>query len=220
MSIDTQSLREQLESMRDQIAQTYPEAWAEMSAFVDTLAQQGFGRRAPQPGDHALDFTLPDMNGNPVTLAEELKRGPVVLAFYRGGWCPFCSLQLQAYQVFLPQIRRLGANVLAVSPQMQGHIAATMQRLSLTFPLLHDQGNAVADQYGLTFQIPERLQPFFRDDNLVVNLPVYNGDESMSLPIPGTFVIDQHGIIQEEFVTPDYTQRLEPARIMAVLRRL
>jgi peroxiredoxin len=138
----------------------------------------------------------------------------VLLTFYRGDWCPYCTLQLRAYQAILPQIRELGAGLVAISPQTPDNSLSTAEKKGLTFPVLSDAGNEVARQYGLVFSLSETLRTVSAD------LTSYNGDDSWELPMPGTFVIAPDGTVRLAFVDADWTRRLEPAAILDTLRRL
>ncbi|MHB8630078.1 MAG: peroxiredoxin-like family protein [Aggregatilineales bacterium] len=144
-------------------------------------------------------------------LAEQLQKGPVVLAFYRGAWCPYCNLQLRAYQAILPEITNLGATLVAVSPQAPDYSIDMVTKANLTFPVLSDAGNLVAREYRLVFTLPEALRPY------TANLPQYNHDDSWELPLPGTFVIGPDGVIRLAFTHADYTKRLEPTDILRTL---
>jgi peroxiredoxin len=142
----------------------------------------------------------------------------VVLSFYRGSWCPFCDLQLRAYQEVLPDIRRLGAELVAISPQLPDHALVDISEKGLTFPVLTDAHNAVARKYGLVFALSDAmkgLQEIFANP-----LPRFNGDDSWELPMPGTFVIGHDGVVKLAHVDPNYMRRLEPAAILEALEAL
>jgi len=153
-----------------------------------------------------------------VRLADLLERGPVVLTFYRGAWCPYCNLTLRAYQAALPAITALGATLVAVSPQTPDNSLTTVEKKELTFPVLSDAANVVARQYGLVVSLSEDVRPLYTAIGSA--LPAYNGDQSWELPMAGTFVIARDGTARLAFVDPDYTHRLEPAEIVAALRDL
>ena len=195
-------------------AKTPPEIRALRKAETEKLIQTGIAEQSFHSGEHAPDFTLPDANGESVTLSSLLTAGPVVLTFYRGEWCPYCNLALRAYQAVLPQIKALGATLVAVSPQQPDFSRAMVTKADLTFPVLSDVGNHVARRYRLVFTLPETLRP------ISANLPRFNGDESWELPLPGTFVVGQARVIHAAFVDADYTKRMEPAAILAALEKL
>ena len=129
------TLQQQIESLQAQLAEQLPaEVLVELSKSITTLVQTGIAQQSVKVGERVPDFTLPDVSGTPVTLSELLKHGPVVLTFYRGEWCPWCNLTLRAYQRILPQIRALGASLVAVSPQTPEHSLSTVVKKEFTFP--------------------------------------------------------------------------------------
>jgi peroxiredoxin len=105
----------------------------------------------PAVGDRAPDFLLPDARGGKLELTTALAAGPVVLVFYRGAWCPYCNLQLAAYQQALPDIEAAGATLIAVSPQTPDRSSSFAETQNLRFAVLSDRGNKVAHEYGLVF---------------------------------------------------------------------
>jgi peroxiredoxin len=185
---------------------------------IEQLITSGAAEKALKEGAQAPDFTLPDALGNAVTLSHLLAQGSVVITFYRGEWCPYCNLELRAYQQALPQLRALGASLVAISPQMPDHSLSTGEKLELTFAVLSDVGNHVAREYGLVFSIDEAVRSAHQ--RVGANLPAFNGDDSWELPMAGTFLIDQSGIVRLAFVDPDFTRRLDPSVIITRLNEL
>ena len=169
-------------------------------------------------GETAPDFTLPNATGRPLTLHEQLQQGPVILSFYRGGWCPFCNLELQALQAYLPQFRELGASLIGISPETPDHAMTTVERDSLQFEVLSDSGNRVARDYGLLFTVYEPMRPLYLRWGL--DVPAYNGEDSWELPVPATYLIDTGRTIRAAHVDKDYTKRMEPRVIVDALRGL
>ncbi|HZE88136.1 MAG TPA: peroxiredoxin-like family protein, partial [Verrucomicrobiae bacterium] len=163
-------------------------------------------------------FTLPDAQGRQVSLDSLLKEGRVVIAFYRGQWCPYCDLQLRAYQEVLPRIKALGANLVAISPQTPGESPSTAEKRSLEFRVLSDSGNKVARGYGLVWKVSAGLDAVHK--GFGVDLTKSNGDASNELPVPGTFVLGADGRIAFSSVNADWRERLEPAEILRALERL
>lgn len=195
-----------------------PERLARSQAFSAKLIAAHIERNAVGVGAVAPNFSLPDTQGTPMQLSELLASGPVVLAFYRGAWCPYCNLQLRTYQKALPQIAAHGATLVAVSPQLPDGSLSMTEKNELTFPVLSDIGNVVARHYGLVFAVDAETREKYLGMN--IDLERSNGAGGWELPMPGTFVIDRSGVIRLAFVTPDYTQRLEPADIVAALKAL
>ncbi|GLV60531.1 alkyl hydroperoxide reductase [Dictyobacter sp. S3.2.2.5] len=185
---------------------------------VQQLITSGAAEGALKEGERVEDFTLPNALGRPVTLSHLLKEGPVVINFYRGSWCPYCNLELRAYQQALPQLRALGASLVAVSPQTPDSSLTMAEKSGLTFPVLSDVGNRVARRFGLVFTIDEAVRAAHQQ--MGADLPAFNGDQSWELPISGTFLIDWDGTVRLAFVNPDFTRRLDPAVVIAKLKEL
>jgi len=162
------------------------------------LGSSGILDRALKAGDRAPDFTLPNARGGDLSLTNTLARGPVVLSFYRGGWCPYCNLELRALQQALPDIERLGATLVAVSPQTPDESLSTAEKNDLAYPVLSDVNSRTALAYGIAFDLAKELRPIYARFGHA--LPDRNGDESWTLPIPATFIIDRDGTIVLAYV--------------------
>src|SRR6266849_8031955 len=166
-------------------------------------------------GSTAPAFELNDHNGKPVLSADLLRRGCLVIAFFRGRWCPFCVGQLEAMNLILPQIEQAGALLVAISPQTIQQSFFMADQHKLRFPLLSDAGNKVARQFGLVYRVPDKQQAVYR--RAFINLPFANGDESWELPIPATYILSRDGTALYASANADYTERPEPADILKSL---
>lgn len=195
-----------------------PEIHPVMERATAELIASGQAGRALKAGDRAPDFSLNDPDGRPVSSADLLARGPLVLSFYRGVWCPYCNLELQALQEALPQFQALGASLVAISPQLAANSRKSQRQNKLEFPILSDTGNEVAAAFGLRFTLPDYLVELYR--SLKNDLPAFNGDPGWTLPMPARYVIGQDGIIAYAEVNPDYTLRPEPEAMLPVLERI
>jgi peroxiredoxin len=194
-------------------------ALAVIDAEIEVLRVSGLEDRALKPGRVAPDFMLPDPKGRLVRLHSLLSQGPVVLVFYRGGWCPYCNLHLRGFQRALPELKKFGAQIVAVSPQLPDNSLSTQEKDQLTFPVLSDVGNKVASRFGVVFQLGEQLQELYRQFGHPLDL--FNGpDGEQHLPLPATFLIDRNGRIRLAHVDADYTQRLDPDDVLAKLSEL
>jgi peroxiredoxin len=194
-----------------------PEIHPVMERATAELIASGQAGRALKAGDKAPVFTLNDPDGRPVSSAELLARGPLVISFYRGVWCPYCNLELQALQETLPQFRELGASLVAISPQAAANSRKSQRENKLDFPILSDVKNEVAAAFGLRFALPDYLVELYK--MLKNDLPAFNGDPSWTLPMPARYVIGQDGAIVYAEVNPDYTLRPEPESMLPVLRK-
>lgn len=167
----------------------------------------------------APNFTLSNPLGEPVTLVHELASGPVILTFYRGSWCPFCNIQLRAYQRMLPDITKLGGSLIAISPQSPDNTLSQREKEELSFQVLSDPNGLVAESYNLLFELPEYLQLTYKN-KLGRDFAAFNNTARWILPVPATFIIDTDGIIRYRHVNPDFTKRMEPEEIVVLLKQL
>ncbi len=189
-----------------------------MDKAQQALKDSRIAERALAAGNDAVDFTLPNARGEQVSSEALRQQGPIVVSFYRGGWCPYCSLELKALQSVNAEIEALGARLVAISPQVPDESLSTAEKNRLEFEVLSDVDSKVADQYGLTFSLAEDLRPVYK--NWGADVAVVNDDPDCKLPLPATYVINQDGKIVHSFVEEDYTERLEPDEILDSLRNL
>ena len=189
-----------------------------MQQATQHLADSGIVLNAPKKGDKLPEFTLPNAQGNNVLLSNLLAKGPVVITFYRGGWCPYCNLELRAYQDSLAEIKALGATLVAITPELPDASLSTTQANELEFEVLSDVNAKYAKDLGLVFSLPEELRPIYLSFGIAVE--EHNGENQFDLPLAATFVVGQDGIIASAFVEEDYTLRQEPSEVIEVLKSL
>jgi peroxiredoxin len=190
-----------------------------MRRATNELVVAGIANNAKKVGEAVPTFNLRDADGNEVSSNAMLTTGPLVISFYRGVWCPYCNMELQALQEALPHIRDLGANLVAISPQTAPNSRRSARENKLDFPILSDPGNDVAAAFGLRFALPDYLIDLYK--NVFKNdLAIVNGDRSWTLPMPARYVIGQNGSIVYAEVSPDYTTRPDPEELFPALRRL
>jgi peroxiredoxin len=182
------------------------------------LIASGQAARAKQAGDIAPEFTLMDQDGNSVSSAALLTQGPLVLTFYRGVWCPYCNMELQAIQEALSEITARSARVVAISPQTAPNSRKSARQNKLAFPILSDVKGAVAAEFGLRFRLSDDLIDLYKSRKN--DLPSFNADPSWTLPMPARYVIGTDGVIAYAEVNPDYTRRPDPSELLPVLDRL
>jgi peroxiredoxin len=196
-----------------------PERLQANAQTLSDLVASGLSASALREGDVAPDFSLPDARGHVVALKTLLDRGPVVISFYRGGWCPFCNLELRSLQRVLPEIVQMGASLVAISPQLPDNSLSTQEKNQLTFPVLSDVGNIEAKRFGIVFTLPSALVEANRATGR--DLVEINGEAGAAqLPMPATFVIDKSGVIRLAFVEEDWSKRLDPDIVVDTLRGL
>ena len=195
-----------------------PAVTALMDRATQDLAATGLADSSLKVGRIAPDFSLPNVRGEAVSLSEVLKRGPVILSFYRGGWCPHCNMELHFLQRYLPQFKAAGASLIAISPQTPDASLSTAEKAELEFEVLSDLGNKTARDYGLVFTLPKMLHAMYANPD-TINLWHNNGDKSFELPVPATFIVDAGGVVCYAFANADYSKRAEPEDILHALKR-
>ncbi|MEO0474855.1 MAG: peroxiredoxin-like family protein, partial [Planctomycetota bacterium] len=207
-SADTPSLQAVLDARKAEWAEgATDEAKTLYDDGIAKVAATGVIDTMKNVGDQAPAFTLPDAKGKDVSLTSLLEQGPVVIVFYRGAWCPYCNLTLAAWQDELETIQGLGAQLVAISPQLPDYSLTSQQKNDLAFPVLSDVGNKVADGFGITTQVTPEIINFWEGK---FDLVAHNGDASAKLPLPATYVIDTDGTIQFAHAHEDYRVRAEP----------
>jgi peroxiredoxin len=217
-NIPGSQLADRIAALNADLAKQAPEALKALSAESEHVARTGAGSKALKVGDAAPDFTLPDATRRSISLASLRQAGPVVVTFYRGQWCPYCDLQLRAYQAVLPRIRSLGATLVAISPQTPDESLSTAEKRKLEFRVLSDAGNRVARGWGLVWKVGTSLDSLHKAFG--VDLAVSNGDTSNELPVPATFVVEPSGRIGFAHYDPNWRVRLEPAALISALEKV
>ncbi len=213
------SLKNEIEDLKAKFLPQVPDKIKEsMRKAEENLRKLRLAERALGTGDIAIDFTLPNAKGEPVSSEALRNAGPVVLSFYRGSWCPYCNLELKALQDVHAEIQALGASLVAISPQLPDESLSNSEKTQLEFEVLSDVNSEVSDQYGLTFSLAADLRPIYR--NWGADVATVNDDPDCKLPLPATYVIGQDGKILHSFTDEDYTARLEPDEILESLREL
>ena len=194
------------------------EVVAVMHKATADLIASGQAERTLKVGARAPIFALPNAHGELVRSTDLLARGPLVLTFYRGIWCPYCNMDLQAIEAAAEEVRALGASLVAISPQTAPNRRKSERENALSFPILSDHGNSVANEFGLRFRLPDDLIAVYK--GFGNDLTVGNGEDSWTLPMPARYVIGSDGIVAYAEVNPDYTRRPDPSELLPVLRRL
>ncbi len=184
-----------------------------LQALIDT----GILDNALNVGDTAPDFTLTNATGQSVSLYSMLEAGPVVLFWYRGGWCPYCNLTLQYMQRYLPKFQEQGASMMALTPELPDSTLSTDQKNNLEFEVLSDINNAVGKQYGVVYKLTDEVANAYNNS---FGLSAYNGNDSNELPLGATYIIGTDAVIRYAFIDPDYRKRAEPDSLLSALMAL
>ncbi|WP_282113396.1 peroxiredoxin-like family protein [Maribacter stanieri] len=212
-------LRELTDAKIESGRQNNPEFMNGVDAIIEQEKAFEKGKDAIKIGQKAPDFELPNAEGKSIVLKSLLEKGPVVITFYRGNWCPYCNLQLRALQARLDDIYTLGATLVAISPQVPDGSLTEDEISKMDFIVLSDQDAKVALQYGVAWQVPEFLAEHMRVDRKLDLEKVNNGNGNV-LPIPATFILGQDGVVIWNYVNVDYRTRSEPEEIIEALKNL
>jgi len=194
------------------------EDWAAFEKSKKDLAA-----KMPNPGlkvgEKAPDFVLKNAFGKEISLSSVTKEGPVILVFYRGGWCAICNIQLNSLKTSLPTFKKYGAQLLAITPQKPDRSKEQIKKDGYPFEVLSDLDYSVLKKYNLYFDMPKYITKMYQE-KFDLDLADYNGKGRYGLPVPATYIIDKKGIIRAAYARTDYTQRMEPKDILLALKKL
>ncbi|MBM3622360.1 MAG: AhpC/TSA family protein [Alphaproteobacteria bacterium] len=169
-------------------------------------------------GDILPDFELADSAGRTWHSMELLDSGPLVLAFFRGGWCPYCEITMAALNDARARIEALGATTVGVSPELPEHLRATVKSRGLAYPLLSDPKNAYARLCGVAYELSPDHVRIHRDRKR--SLPAMHGDSTWRLPVPAVYVVEPSGRVVFAFADVDPARWPDPKDLLDALRRL
>jgi peroxiredoxin len=205
-----------LKELADNSIKRHPGAAQDiMRKAIEDLEATDILKHAVKTGDKFPDFTLPNAQGKTITLSEQLQKGKVVITFYRGGWCPYCNLELKAFQEVLPQIKEKGATLIAITPETPDNSLSTKEKNELDFEVLTSENNELARSLNLVFKLPEALAELY--GKFGIDLLESQGNDANELPIAATYIIDQNGEVSYHFLSEDYKLRSDPEVIIAAL---
>lgn len=211
------SLTEQLQAHANKSKSRLPQESLEiMQSAIDDLVTSSILDTAVKKGNKIPEISLPNATGTIVNLNEILDNKRVVLTFYRGGWCPYCNLELRAFQNLLPQIEAKGAQLIAISPETPDNSLTTLEKNNLSFEVLSDTNNTVAKSLGLVFQMPQSLQELYQS-SFGIDLKQSQNNTNQELPIAATYIIEQDGTVSYSYLKEDYKLRAEPSEVLEAL---
>ena len=205
-------MQERLDARRDK-----DPVWkARYDTLVAALRASGAGSDALKAGDACPEFLLVNAEGRPKAMTDVLAKGPVVLSFYRGQWCPYCVTELEALREAAPEISAIGASLVALTAEDRGGALSAKRKHVLDFEILCDFDNGVSLDFGLVFRVTNEIRDHYREAG--IDFPLIYGNESWFLPIPATYVVGKDGVIKLAYVNPEFRHRLDPTHILEALR--
>jgi peroxiredoxin len=211
------SLKSQLDAKKEASKlKTDPTTKKVFKEGIGSVVKSGVLENALKVGEIAPNFKLSNALGETIDLYTYLKKGKVVLTWYRGGWCPYCNMTLQQLQQELPNFKKNSAQLIALTPELPDKSLSTSEKHDLKFEVLSDVGNKVAKQYGIVFKLTDEVAKIYNQFFSIVD---FNGDTSNELPLAATYIIDQDGKIIYAFLDADYRNRAEPSELTEVLEK-
>ena len=210
------SLSEQLRSFAENTRQERPEFAAAVDRLIDRLRRAGAGDSAPKPGEPMPGFVLPDENGDRVSLDDLLDEGPVAITFHRGHWCPYCRLNAVGLAEIAPEVERLGAQIVAISPEKGRYAAELKAYARAPFPVLADIDNGYALELNLLFWVGDEKREAMQAGGF--DIAPYQGNKTWMLPIPATFIAGRDGVVKARHIDPDYRRRMDLDKLLAALK--
>jgi peroxiredoxin len=215
----TMALKDQLAEYRAGWHQRVPaERKAIMERHIQQLRQGAVARTMLKVGDRVPPVALPNAKGETVDIINLLEKGPVIVSFYRGGWCPYCNLELKAFQEVLPEIQAVGASLVAISPEKPDDALSTAEKNALSFEVLSDVGQKVGRAFGLVYDFTDELKTAY--EGFGRDIPAHNATPGeWALPVAATYVIGRDGAIIYAYTDVDYRDRADPRDVLKVLAR-
>ena len=199
------SMGERLNSFAEAVRREYPACTETVDRFVGRLQRLGAGHGAPKPGEPMPPFALPDADGCVVSLVELLDRGPAIVTFHRGHWCPYCRISINTLARAQSRIAALGARIVAITPEKASFTNEMKLDANVPFPILSDMDNGYALSLNLAIWIGGEIRELLLE--LGHDLPRYQGNDTWMLPIPATFIVGRDGRVGARFLDPDYRRR-------------
>lgn len=211
-------LAERLQAFADEVRALNAEFADTVERMVARLRLAGAGESAPHPGDPMPEFMLPDQSGTLVSLTELVERGPVVIAFHRGHWCPYCRITADALSRIHGQLQELGAGLVVITPEIERFNRELREAVGARYPVLSDMDNGYALMLNLAFYVGDEKKQLMKFAGW--DIPPYNANDNWTLPIPATFVVGSDGLVKARHIDPDYRKRMDVEAILDAVAAL
>jgi peroxiredoxin len=211
-------LADRLQAFADEVRTLNNEFADAVERMIVRLKASGAGENAPEPGEPMPEFMLPDQNGRLVSLSDLVGRGPVVVAFHRGHWCPYCRITADALTRINARVEGLGARLVVITPEIERFNAELRSAVGAGYPILSDMDNGYALMLNLAFYVGDEKKTLMECAGW--NIPPYNANDNWTLPIPATFVVGSDGRVKARHIDPDYRKRMDVEAIVDALTAL
>jgi peroxiredoxin len=211
-------LGERLKAVADEVQRRRPEFTRIVERMITRLEASDVGQSAPAVGQPMPEFILPDERGDLVSLSQLLERGPVVIAFHRGHWCPYCRLNADGLAKIAPELQRLGAQIVAISPETHRYGAELKDYAGAPFPVLSDLDGGYALELNLLFWVGDEKREAMKAGGF--DIAPFQGNETWMLPVPATFIVGRDGLVKARSIDPDYRRRMDLDALVKAVRAL
>ncbi|MCQ4140622.1 peroxiredoxin-like family protein [Chryseobacterium sp. EO14] len=209
-------LAKQIEKFNNELATQVPQEILEaFGKSIEDLKTKNIEEKSIKLNEMMPSFSLPNAKNEIIHSKEILKSGKMIIAFYRGSWCPYCNLELKALQDNSSKINDKKASLVAISPQSPDNSLTIIEKHSLTFEVLTDKDNTFAKQLGIAFELQDFVLPYYKA--LGIDLTNYNKNIDNSLPIPAVFVVNEDGKIIYKFADANYMNRIDIDELLNTL---
>jgi peroxiredoxin len=205
-----------LQAFADEVRALSAEFAAVVDRMVARLEASEVGADAPKPGEPMPEFMLPDQSGRLVSLSELIARGPLVIAFHRGHWCPYCRITADALNRIHGEVQALGGDIAVITPEVERFNQELRATVGAKYPVLSDMDNGYALMLNLAFYVGDEKKKLMKIAGW--DIPPYNANDNWTLPIPATFVVGKDGFVKVRHIDPDYRKRMAVEDIVAAIR--
>lgn len=210
------TLQEELKQMKDATMTRMPQSVIQVfKNSILNIKQQQLKQNSLQKGDYIKDTILTDLKGNNVLLSSFIQNDYLILNFYRGGWCPYCNMELRAYEKLSPKFKKLNIDIIGISAELPSFTNETTLKNAISFPVVTDKNAQLMKKIGLIFQLDEASKKEY--DNFGLDLSKFHGNIHNELPVPAIYVVDKTMKIIYTHFNEDYMSRLEPTDLLKTL---
>ena len=209
-------LATQIQQFNIELAAQVPQEVLEaFGKSIEDLKTKNIEEKSIKIGETITNFSLKNAKNEVVNSSDILKNGKMIIAFYRGSWCPYCNLELKALQEKISEFKEKNATLVAISPQSPDNSLTIIEKHHLTFEVLTDKDNVFAKQLGIVFELQDFVLPYYHA--LGIDLSSFNKNADNSLPIPAVFVVNESSKIIYKFADANYMNRIDIDELLKTL---
>ena len=200
---------------KELLSQLSQEIFEVFGQSIEELKTKNIEENSIKIGELMPEFSLINAYGKKISSTDILKKGKIILAFYRGSWCPYCNLELKFLQDNISKIKGKKSVLVAISPQSPDYSLTMVEKNNLEFEVLTDHNNDFAKKLGIVFQLQDFVLPYYQ--NLGIDLSVFNKNNENTLPVPAVFVVDENGKVVYKFLDVNYMNRINVEELIQAL---